>query len=105
VQLCDIKKIILILTFLAVQFGSTFAADTNGLCMISITDSNNERIAGASIELAGVNKTFYTNVNGFCYIPKNLLSKTGRITVNSISYKTVYLNTDNLGSKIVLESR
>jgi predicted nucleotidyltransferase len=75
------------------------------MCLVTITDTKNERIAGASIELSGTNKVFYTNINGMCYVPKNLLSKAGKITVNSISYKTVNLNPDNMNSKIILESR
>ncbi len=103
-QLCNIKKIIVILILLSTQFGA-IAANTDGLCMIAITDSNNERISGATVEVLGTGKVYYSNINGYCYIPKSLLAKSGRITINSISYKTVYLNTDDMGARIVLQSR
>lgn len=68
-------------------------------------DTKNERITGASVELEGVNKVFYSNISGYCYIPKYLLAKTHKVTVNSISYKTVQMNPDDLDSRIILKSR
>jgi len=84
---------------------STNAVNTDGLCSITVTDSNNEKLSGAAIEISGTNKVYYTNINGACYLPKSLLSNAELITINCISYKSIQLSTENIHSKIILKSR
>lgn len=84
---------------------STNAVNTDGLCMITVMDTNNEKLAGASIEISGTNKIYYTNINGYCYIPKSVLNGAEKITVNCISYKTVQVSTENIQNRVVLKSR
>lgn len=84
---------------------STNAVNTDGLCMITVMDANNEKLAGASIEVSGSTKIYYTNINGYCYIPKSVLNGAEKITVNCISYKTVQVATENIQNRIVLKSR
>ncbi|MDI1235160.1 MAG: hypothetical protein PSX81_12835 [bacterium] len=62
-------------------------------------------MAGATIEVSGSNKVFYTNINGYCYIPKSLLNNAEKVTINCISYKTVQMTSENIQSRIVLKSR
>ncbi len=89
---------------LIVQVGTT-AANTDGLCLVTVTDANNEKLSGASIEIVGSAKVYYTNINGFCYIPKSVLNGASKITINCISYKTAQVNPEDLHSKIILKSR
>lgn len=104
-QFCNIKKIFTILVLLLSVQVTSNAVNTDGLCLITVTDSNNEKLSGAAIEISGTNKVYYTNINGACYIPKSVLSNAELITVNCISYKSLQLSTDNLHNKIVLKSR
>lgn len=81
------------------------ASEKTELVAISVVDAKNERIAGAAVEVVGTGKVFYTNINGICFIPKNLLNVGKSLTVNYISYKTSTIALDNADHKVVLTSR
>jgi hypothetical protein len=76
-----------------------------GAQAIQVTDIKGEALAGVKIELLGTGRSYYTNLNGVCLIPQDLLKATKMVKVESISYKTKQLPVYDLNSKIILEFR
>lgn len=72
---------------------------------IKVVDTNNEKLTGVSIELVGTGKKYYTDINGECKIPQNILEKSKNLIINFISYKVVNIEKGELEDKITLETR
>lgn len=92
--------LLLSFSFISLQAEAPVAAK-----MIQVTDVNGETLAGVKIELMGTGKTFYTNLNGVCIVPQDLIQSVKWIKVECISYKSQQMPAYELNSKIILEFR
>jgi hypothetical protein len=70
------------------------------LIILLITDSNNEPLPGAKIELVNKHKVCYTDLHGHCVVPSDC-----NVMVDYISYKTKIVSKDSLEYPIMLQLR
>ncbi len=85
--------------------GNLLAEERQPMQVIQVLDVKNETIAGAKVQLAGSDRTYYTNIKGQCFIPANLLKSGKGLVVECISYKTQTVKNFETSSKIILEFR
>lgn len=96
------KNALIVLLFLSTHL---FASELGNVQVIRVMDKNNETVTGAKVELLGSGKTYYTNSKGECYIPIHIFEQYGTVKVECISYKSATIDSKDIQSKIVLESR
>lgn len=85
--------------------GNLLAEERQLVQKIQVFDVKNEALSGVKVQLEGTSYVFYTNINGECYIPMNVIKASRSIVLESISYKSKSLTKTDIPSKIVMDFR
>ncbi|MDP2174608.1 MAG: hypothetical protein Q8K70_01720 [Bacteroidota bacterium] len=79
--------------------------NSNQPVVMVVLDENNETISGAKLRIENTTYEFYSNINGECLIPSELIHHGSIVIIESISYKTQRIDIKSNYLKINLVNR
>jgi hypothetical protein len=79
--------------------------NTSKPIVMVVLDENNETISGAKLKIESTPYEFYSNINGECLIPSELIHEGSIVIIESISYKTQRIDINSNFLKINLVNR